>query len=164
MYLNQSLGCLWRNLNHDGFSPEHRSIVFTLHRYRILYLITLFTGLREGEILGLSWDCVDWDNHILTIRQQLQKNREKKEYCIETPKNSKTRRIVVADAVMGLLQEQYELQSQLKSHAGKAWQNNTVGSAVVLIMLCSKRASMSTSSSGAMGVLTASSSLLNSPG
>lgn len=93
------------------------------HRYRILYLITLFTGLREGEILGLSWDCVDWDNHILTIRQQLQKNREKKEYCIETPKNSKTRRIVVADAVMGLLQEQYELQSQLKSHAGKAWQN-----------------------------------------
>ena len=29
----------------------------------------------------------------------------------------------MADAVMGLLQEQYELQSQLKSHAGKAWQN-----------------------------------------
>lgn len=93
------------------------------HRYRILYLITLFTGLREGEILGLSWDCIDWDNHILTIRQQLQKNREKKAYCIETPKNSKSRRIVVADAVIGLLQEQLELQSQLKSNAGRSWRN-----------------------------------------
>lgn len=89
-------------------------------RCRMLYLITLFTGLREGEILGLSWDCIDWDNHILTIKQQLQKNRDNKAYCIEKPKNSKSRRIVVADAVMGLLMEQHVLQSQMKSHAGQA--------------------------------------------
>lgn len=93
------------------------------HRYRALYLITLFTGLREGEVLGLSWDCVDWDNHILTIKQQLQKNREEKVYYIETPKNSKPRNIVVADAVMNLLMEQRVLQAQMQRQAGQMWEN-----------------------------------------
>ena len=30
------------------------------HRFERLYLLTLFTGLRQGEVLGLTWDCVDF--------------------------------------------------------------------------------------------------------
>ena len=93
------------------------------HRFRILYLITLFTGLREGEILGLPWNCVDWEHHILTIHQQLQKNRDTGVYYIETPKNSKPRRITVADAVMNLLREQKVLQERMEQMAGDSWDN-----------------------------------------
>ena len=28
-------------------------------RFEDIFIVTLFTGLRQGEILGLTWDCVD---------------------------------------------------------------------------------------------------------
>jgi len=36
------------------------------HRYETLFLVTLFTGMREGEVLGLTWDCVDFKRGTLT--------------------------------------------------------------------------------------------------
>lgn len=92
------------------------------HRYRLVFLIALFTGMRQGEVLGLSWDNVDWKNNILMIRQQLQIDRATREYIIDTPKHRKKRMIVVAPAVMDLLREQQEIQTEQKSHA-KTWRN-----------------------------------------
>lgn len=31
----------------------------------------LGTGKRIGEILGLTWDCIDFDNRIITVKQTL---------------------------------------------------------------------------------------------
>ncbi len=31
------------------------------HRYETLYTVTVFTGLRQGEVLGLTRDCVDFE-------------------------------------------------------------------------------------------------------
>lgn len=39
----------------------------------ILCLVTLFTGLRQGELLGLTWEHVDLAKGTLLICQQLQK-------------------------------------------------------------------------------------------
>lgn len=41
------------------------------HQHEYLYLIALFTGIRESEVLGLTWDCVDFRHGTLTVKQQL---------------------------------------------------------------------------------------------
>lgn len=39
------------------------------HQFETLYLVTLFTGLRQGEVMGLSWDCVDFAKGTLNINK-----------------------------------------------------------------------------------------------
>ncbi|MGG5737781.1 tyrosine-type recombinase/integrase [Bacillus cereus group sp. IBL03679] len=48
---------------------------FLLHsqesRYHIGYLLAITTGMRLGEVLGLRWQDVDFNNHTVTINQTL---------------------------------------------------------------------------------------------
>lgn len=39
------------------------------HRYYVAYVLLFYTGCRRGEILGLSWDNVNWRNNTLIIKQ-----------------------------------------------------------------------------------------------
>lgn len=36
-----------------------------------IFVVALGTGMRIGEILGLTWDCVDFDNRVITVKQTL---------------------------------------------------------------------------------------------
>ncbi|MBS5622562.1 MAG: hypothetical protein KHW69_05935 [Clostridium sp.] len=42
------------------------------HRFASLYLVDLFTGMRQGEILGLTWDYVDFRRGTIFLYRQLQ--------------------------------------------------------------------------------------------
>ena len=49
-------------------------------------MVTIFTGMREGEVLGLQWDCVDLAKGTLTVNKQLQKVRGSRgEYALYPP-------------------------------------------------------------------------------
>ncbi len=94
------------------------------HKYELIYLVTLFTGMREGEVLGLTWDCVDFASGRVTVKQQLQKVRNSKGvYVLSSPKNGKSRVLTCAKYVMGLLETQKERQEANRRFAGEAWQN-----------------------------------------
>lgn len=89
-----------------------------------LFIVTLFTGMREGEVCGLSWDAVDFQNGTITVKQQLQKGKEKgSEHYIATTKNSKVRVITAAPYVMGILKEQSAEQKKARLRLGEAWSN-----------------------------------------
>lgn len=34
-----------------------------------LYLVALNTGLRKGELLGLCWDCINFENRVITVKR-----------------------------------------------------------------------------------------------
>lgn len=89
-----------------------------------LFTITLFTGMREGEICGLTWDAVDFRNGTITVKQQLQKGKEKgaDHYLIST-KSGKTRTITAAPFVMQVLKEQLFEQRKQHLQMGLAWKN-----------------------------------------
>ena len=40
--------------------------------YDNLFTVAMFTGMRQGELLGLSWDNVNFKTGQITITQQLQ--------------------------------------------------------------------------------------------
>ena len=66
------------------------------HQFEELFTVTLFTGMREGEALGLLWDCVDLSKGTITVDKQLQLIRGTKgQYQIVPTKNSKSRTITV---------------------------------------------------------------------
>ena len=74
-------------------------------QYADLYTVTLFCGLRQGEVCGLSWDCVDFKAGSITIKQQLQFHKSGGgSYFLLPTKNSKPRTILPAPSIMALLQ------------------------------------------------------------
>lgn len=90
-----------------------------------MIMLTLFTGLREGEVCGLPWNAVDFSRNQITIRQQLQKRKAKgSTYEITTCKEEKTRTLTVAPSVMEILSERKKIQKEQKREAGLFWQND----------------------------------------
>lgn len=94
------------------------------HKYGLLYQVTLFTGMRQGEVLGLTWDCVDFDTNSIYVKQQLQKTQKVGGvYTLVPTKNGLGRIVVVAPTVMELLKTQKSRQLQFQQQAGPAWDN-----------------------------------------
>ena len=94
-------------------------------KYEIPLTVDLFTGLREGELLGLMWDCVDFEKGTLLINKQLRRSQRKGgTYYFSPPKNNKSRTITPAPYVIKLLQAQKVQQARQRLMAGPAWEDS----------------------------------------
>lgn len=89
--------------------------------YCNLFIVAMFTGMRQGELLGLAWECVDFQTGIITVKQQLQ--CKDGNYFLETPKSGKNRTILPAPIVMDALRKQQERQQKEQEQAGEMWDN-----------------------------------------
>jgi integrase len=94
------------------------------HEFERIYIVSLFTGIRQGEALGLMWDCVDYERGQILIKRQLLRDYEKGGYYVDTVKNDKARTITPAPFVMNTLRLQQEEQTKMRTHAGEAWEVN----------------------------------------
>lgn len=91
--------------------------------YEILLKVILFTGLRESEAIGLTWDCIDFKAGTVTICKQLQKRPLSDGGFTFAPlKNDKTRIIKPAASVIALLSRRWKEQTEQRLRAGEAWQ------------------------------------------
>ena len=95
------------------------------HPFEYLFVVTLFTGMRESEALGLTWDCVNLSFGTITINKQLQLVRGGNgEYRIAPTKNSKSRTIAIAPFVVDTLRKVQREQQTNKSRYGAAWNDS----------------------------------------
>ncbi len=94
------------------------------HRLEVLYKTAVFTGMREGELLGLPWDAVDFDKGTITVKQQLHPALRKGEGpYLTTPKNGKPRTITPAPSIMNLLKVHRREQLERRLMAGPLWED-----------------------------------------
>lgn len=91
--------------------------------YGTILTVILFSGLREAEALGLTWDCVDFKSGTLTINKQLQKRPMKDGgFVFSSLKNDKTRILKPAPFVMDILAKRQKEQAMQRLVAGEAWE------------------------------------------
>jgi len=128
---NPADGCVLPRIEKKEITPldeNHISLFLRAlqdHPHEYLYKITLFTGMRQGEVLGLTWDCVDFQNGTLTINQQLRREQKKGgQYYFSPTKNGKTRVISLAPTVLNLFHQQKAAQAGKAQKASCMWEEN----------------------------------------
>ena len=91
--------------------------------YEIILKVILFTGLREAEAMGLTWDCVDFKAGTIHICKQLQKRPlAEGGFVFTSLKNNKTRILHPAPFVMDLLRRRQQEQDRQRLQAGPIWE------------------------------------------
>ena len=94
------------------------------HRYRAVFLTLLFTGMRRGECLGLTWDCVDFQAGTISVNKQLQRKRTKNDVLEIVPlKNDKPRLLSPPATLFQILKQQKSRQAELQLFLGNEWTN-----------------------------------------
>lgn len=95
------------------------------HQFEHLFTVTLFTGMREGEALGLLWECVDLTKGTITVDKQLQLIRGSRgQYQMVPTKNSKGRTISIAPFVVSTLKKVKHRQLENRLRYGEMWEDS----------------------------------------
>lgn len=78
------------------------------HNYR-QYVLLLETGLRTAELVGLTWDVIDWKKRTLTINKSLEYRHQRGYWRAGPPKTEKSyRTIPLTNRAYDILKECYD--------------------------------------------------------
>ena len=128
---NPTDACILPRTEKKEIKPMDESQIYAFlhaingHRFEAFFITTLFTGMREGEALGLLWNCVDLDKGTILINKQLQLSRSTKgEYVLVPTKNSKSRSITLAPYVISILRRVRRGQLENKLRYGECWEDS----------------------------------------
>lgn len=92
--------------------------------FKMIYITVLFTGLRRGEVCGLTWDNVDFKRNLIYVTQQLQKLPSDETYLFVPPKSSSARTVPIPESLSKLLKAHRAAQAHMALKAGPAWHNH----------------------------------------
>lgn len=78
------------------------------HNYR-QYALLLETGLRTSELIGLTWDSIDWEKHTLAVNKTLEYRHAQGYWRAGPPKTVKSyRTIPLTDKAYSILKSCYD--------------------------------------------------------
>jgi integrase len=93
-------------------------------KVRTLTHLLLVTGCRRGEIAGLIWDNVDWNNNQIYIDRAILYNKNAGIYEGPPKTKSSVRWIKLPEETMSLLDEYRKWQNKYKTAWGDKWVDN----------------------------------------
>ena len=84
------------------------------HNYK-QYALILETGLRTAEVIGLTWDAIDWKNRTLTVNKSLEYRHKQGVWRAGPPKTKQSyRTIPLTNRAYELLKEAYDARGKRK--------------------------------------------------
>lgn len=104
------------------------------HRLEVFFLLALSTGLRIGELIGLKWSDIDFENHTLTVNRNVgcgaifdgDGERVRKTFE-QTPKTENAFRTVpIVANVFNKLLEHREKQEKIKERLNGSYNENNL--------------------------------------
>ena len=91
-------------------------------RLRALYIVAIHTGLRQGELFGISWDDVDLEAGTLSVHRTLSGAKGGPKFT--TPKNNKTRRVRLTPQAAEALRDHRKRQLEERMRLAGLWQDH----------------------------------------
>ena len=79
-------------------------------------------GLRLGEAFGLTWEDIDFEHGMVSIRRQVQYDTVEKAWEFTAPKYESFRTIALDDVLLNLLQNEYQRQLKARDYYDKRYQ------------------------------------------
>ena len=97
-----------RHLPKKGWIVLRLQAAQTSHNYRP-YALLPETGLRTAELIGLTWDSIDWEKHTLSINKSLEYRHRDGYWRAGPPKTKKSyRTIPLTDKAYDILRSCYD--------------------------------------------------------
>ncbi len=93
-------------------------------KYKVAIILTVFTGVRLGELMGLEWQDVDFKNGIISINRSSQYLADMGVFTKVPKTESSIREIAIPEFIISLLEEYKLLYEEQKSIYGELWTNS----------------------------------------
>jgi integrase len=93
-------------------------------QFKTMITMLIMTGMRVGELTGLTWDNVDLEKGVIYIRLNLAYHpiEGKQTYVLDTPKTKASERyVVIPQSLVDLLKAHKAEQDKRKAAFGKDW-------------------------------------------
>lgn len=93
-------------------------------KYKVAIILTVFTGVRLGELMGLDWENIDFKNKEISVNKSSQYLASTGVYT-KTPKTpSSYRHISIPDSVIEILEEYKLWYNDQKDLCGEFWEES----------------------------------------
>jgi len=92
--------------------------------YALPIQIAYFTGLRAGEVCGLNWEDIDFDNNRLVVRRSMYYDETAKCWELKVPKNGKPRIVDFGETLCKILKEAKKQQIILQTKYGEYYHSH----------------------------------------
>jgi integrase len=91
-------------------------------RLGALYIVAIHTGLRQGELFGISWDDIDLEAGTLSVHRTLSGAKGGPKFT--TPKNNRTRRVRLTPQAAEALRDHRKRQLEERMSLAGLWQDH----------------------------------------
>lgn len=90
-------------------------------KYRMFFTLAIYSGFRLGELLGLEWKDVDWENSIISVKRTSNYSPERGVYTDTTKTKKSQRSLKFPPLVMDLLKTHKTEQDKERINLGSKW-------------------------------------------